>query len=75
MEEAVHYVAEPYQQPRDPNVDSRGNGHGYRENDETGYEADEEAQEDEPCFFIDVKGEPLWLNDDDFSDDDESFTW
>ena len=27
------------------------------------------------CFFIDVKGEPLWLNDDDFSDDDESFTW
>ena len=43
--------------------------------DETGYEADEEAQEEEPCFFIDVKGEPLRLHDDDFSDDDESFTW
>ena len=46
-----------------------------RKHEETGYEADEEAQEEEPCFFIDVKGEPLWLNDDDFSDDGESFTW
>ena len=34
---------------------------------EIGYEADEEASEEEPCFFIDIEGETFWLDDDDLS--------
>ena len=40
-----------------------------------GYEADEEATEDEPCFTIDLEGECFWLDDDDLSCDDEFQRW
>ena len=44
--------------------------------EDTGYQADEEAQEEEPCFYIDIEGEAFWFEeDDDFSLDDEAWRW
>ena len=41
-----------------------------------GYEADGEAHEEEPCFFIDTVGETYWLDpDDDFPYKDEFARW
>ena len=38
-------------------------------------EADEEASEEEPCFFIDIEGETFWLDDDDLSCTSSSPRW
>ena len=38
-----------------------------------GYQADDEHQDEEPCFFFDIEGETFWFEDDDDAVDYDEF--